>query len=192
VFSDFSSVSQKHKKEQKNHNNAERQAGTGIGLPLGAVVFSFLILTILIIHACASVASAQVPKPSTTQSVSVENDKVGGDRPDSSSSDSYGAWGQLLLAMVIVVGLIVGLGWLLKRLSGGKALHNAGALKLIARANLSAKHQMFLVRMGNRMVLIGAGPQGLSTLSEITDPAEAADLLRAAGFKDTNEEGGKA
>lgn len=94
--------------------------------------------------------------------------------------------------MAVVVVLIVALGWLLKRLGGGRTLRSDGALQLIARANLSAKHQVFLMRMGERLVLIGAGPQGLSSLSEITDPAEANRLLQAAGMKVQNTEGGEA
>lgn len=157
-------------------------------------ILSVLVLSLFLIHAFAPLAGAQeTTKPATTQpaSASVEDGKLGATTKEA-SSNSYGAWGQLLLAMAIVVGLIVALGWLVKRLGGGKGLHNTGALKLIARANLSPKHQMFLVRMGDRLVLIGAGPQGLATLSEITDAAEASELLQAAGFKSLDAEGGKA
>jgi flagellar biosynthetic protein FliO len=168
-----------------------RQVGFERKAPFGWQ--GLLILSLLTIHNCASVTSAQeIISPATTQPASVEDGKIGETPKESSSSDPYEAWGQLLLAMGIVVGLIVGLGWLVKRLGGSKGLRNAGALKLVARASLSPKHQMFLVRVGSRLVLIGAGPQGLATLSEITDAGEAAELLRSAGMKDTVTEGGKA
>lgn len=155
-------------------------------------ILPLLVLSALTIHLCASVAPARenVP-PATTQPAtsSVEDEKIPAEEKEP-SSDPYGAWVQLLLALVIVVGLIVALGWLLKRLGGGKTFRGAGTLKLIARANLSPKHQMFLVRMGRRLVLIGAGPQGLATLSEITDAEEANKLLQAAGIKSLDAEGG--
>ena len=137
------------------------------------------VLSLLTFHTFVSVAAAQQAAPTAPQPAvpSVENGRVGGSPNNASSRDAYGAWGQLLL------------GWLVKRLGGGKSLHNAGVLKLVARANLSPKHQMFLVRMGNRLVLVGAGPQGLTTLSEITDAEEATKLLQAAGQK---TEGGRA
>jgi len=153
-------------------------------------ILPLLLLSVLTIHAWTSIASAQVAtQPSST---AAEGEKLLPPPKDASPSDSYGAWGRLLLAMAIVVGLIVALGWLVKRLGGGKGLGGAGALKLVARANLSPKHQMFLVRMGSRLVLIGAGPQGLATLSEITDAEEAAQLLQTTGLKEQKTEGGKA
>lgn len=156
-------------------------------------ILTFLLLAVLASCVETSSATVQGGIPSTTtQASSIENEKVISTQTDSPPTDSYGAWGRLLAAMAIVIGLIVALGWLVKRLGGSKSLGSTGALKLIARATLSPKHQMFLVRMGNRLMLIGAGPQGLATLSEITDAGEAAQLLRAAGFKDTNEEGAKA
>ena len=137
----------------------------------------FLCIAITI-HICVPVVAAQEIAPTGAAqpaSTNAEEDKpISSEKKDTPSSNTYGAWGQLLLAMAIVVGLIVGLGWLVKRLGGGKALAGAGALKLVARANLSPKHQIFIVRMGKRLVLIGAGPQGLATLSEVTDTGDIA------------------
>jgi len=153
---------------------------------------ALLLLSLPAMHTSILRADAQDTAQSVTQPASsVEDGKLGGTSDDSPSS-SFGAWGQLLLAMAIVIAMIVALGWLVKRLSGGGTRQNAGVLRLIARTNLSPKHQMFLVRMGNRLVLIGAGPQGLATLSEITDAAEASELLQSAGFPRLNAEGGRA
>lgn len=49
-------------------------------------------------------------------------------------------------------------------------------LTVVARAPLSPKHAIALVRLPRRFVLVGFGPEGVSVLSEITDADEAADL----------------
>ncbi len=170
------------------HVGSQRNAGRGC--------YALLLLSLLAMHACALRVGAQESDPPATQSAagvaaSVEDGKLGG-TSNEPSANPYGAWGQMLLAMGIVVAMIVALGWLVKRLSGGRTRQNGGVLRLIARTNLSPKHQMFLVRMGNRLVLVGAGPQGLATLSEITDAAEASELLQSAGCKGLNAEGGRA
>jgi len=51
-----------------------------------------------------------------------------------------------------------------------------GALRVISRLRLGARHEILLLKVGERALVIGAGPRGLSTLSEFTDPAEVARL----------------
>lgn len=149
-----------------------------------------LVLSLLTIHAVTPVVHARDKTPATSNSV--EEEKINGRQKESSDTDAFGAWGRLLAAMALVVAMIVALGWLVKRIGAGKGLQSAGALRLVARANLSPKHQVFLVRLGRRLVLLGAGPQGLSGLSEVTDAEEISELLQAAGMKRLPKEGGDA
>jgi hypothetical protein len=49
---------------------------------------------------------------------------------------------------------------------------SVGEIQVISRVNLSPRHSIYLVRVGRRALLIGAGPQGApSLISELDDPA---------------------
>ncbi len=49
----------------------------------------------------------------------------------------------------------------------------AGGLQVVGRVSLSPKHSVYLLRVGRRVLLVGAGPQGApSLISELDDLAE--------------------
>ncbi|MCK4602364.1 MAG: flagellar biosynthetic protein FliO [Phycisphaerae bacterium] len=89
-------------------------------------------------------------------------------------------WLQTLLALGLVVGLIFLARYLLHKFSRlRRPSGTCGAMAVIARANLTPKHQMVLVRMGRRLLLLGCGSEGVAALTEITDSQEIEELLRA-------------
>jgi flagellar protein FliO/FliZ len=49
----------------------------------------------------------------------------------------------------------------------------AGAVQVVGRASLSPKHSVFLLKVGRKVLLVGAGPQGppslISELDDISD-----------------------
>ena len=105
-------------------------------------------------------------------------------RPDEAESRRVGrdgggsVWGWLrtLAALALVVGLIFAIRLVLRRLGpGGKAPAGSETLKVLARSSLSARHQLYAVRFGRRVVLVGMGPEGLTALGEITDAGEIAE-----------------
>lgn len=106
--------------------------------------------------------------------------------PDDDAGNGGDAWPWIrtFLALAVVVGLVLLARWLF-RSAGGRGVVSAGGktgpMQVLARAGLAGRHQMFLVRLGERLVLVGASPQQLTTLSEITDPAERDRLLEALG-----------
>jgi flagellar biogenesis protein FliO len=55
--------------------------------------------------------------------------------------------------------------------------NGAGALQVISRVGLSPKHTVYLLRAGDRVLLVGTGPQGapslISELDEIPQTAPA-------------------
>ena len=53
-------------------------------------------------------------------------------------------------------------------------------LDVLARATVSPRHQLLLVRLGHRLVLVGQSPASLTALSEVTDAGEVAALIEAA------------
>ncbi len=61
---------------------------------------------------------------------------------------------------------------------------DSGPLQVVGRAGLSPKQSVYLLRVGDRVLILGAGPQGPpAALGEVTDPAELARLAprRAPG-----------
>lgn len=49
----------------------------------------------------------------------------------------------------------------------------AGSLRVVGRTSLSPKHTVYLLKAGDRVLIVGAGPQGApSLLGELTEPVE--------------------
>ncbi len=82
-----------------------------------------------------------------------------------SAPSMFGAVFMLLL----VLGLIVGLGWLLKRLPGG-AFRPAEGLKVVASINVGAKERVLVVDVNGQQLLLGVTAGGISTLHQLPEP----------------------
>lgn len=149
-------------------------------------------LTICLIASAISIAAAraaQADAPASRSAVGqAETRPVKPARPDASESRRVGRdggsslWGWLrtLAALALVVGLIFAIRWVLRRLGpGAKAPAGSETLKVLARSSLSARHQLYAVRFGRRVVLVGMGPEGLTALGEITDADEIAESFGA-------------
>lgn len=80
-------------------------------------------------------------------------------------------WEQTL-AVFIVLGLLIGSLWLLRRkgfASGGLRLARAGAgagrhMEVVERMPLTPHHSLHLVRVDERLILIGVSPTGCASL----------------------------
>lgn len=82
-----------------------------------------------------------------------------------SASGLFGAFFTLLL----VLGLIIGLGWLLKRMPGG-AFRPAEGLKVVASINVGAKERVVVVDVNGQQLLLGITAGGISTLHQLPEP----------------------
>jgi len=60
------------------------------------------------------------------------------------------------------------------------------AFECLGRYCLTQKHQVQLLRLGNRIILVSVMPDSVNTLAEITDPDEAVTLLGLCRRLDTN------
>ena len=87
-------------------------------------------------------------------------------------------WWRTALALGLVVGLIFLARYLMRRLGGGAAKAGGGAIDVLARTSVSPRQQLLLVRLGRRLLLVGSGPEGMTPLSEITDPEEVDRMLK--------------
>ena len=106
-------------------------------------------------------AEARVPAPPRT-------------RPPAVSSDQGGGWWLGTAAIAAALAVFGGASVASKRFLPSR---DSGPIRVVARSALSTKHSVYLVRVGDRVLILGAGPQGApSTLGEVTDPAELARL----------------
>ena len=87
-------------------------------------------------------------------------------------------------ALVLVVGLLLAARWWLRRkqLAMTPGVGSI-ALGVLARATLAPRQELCLVRLGNRLVLIGVSGSTISRLSEITDADEVERLMDSAQSK---------
>jgi flagellar biogenesis protein FliO len=101
-------------------------------------------------------------------------------RPAAASSTS--AITTVAGSLGIVLGLFVMLVWFSRRFApAGTAALPKEAVELLGRTSLGGTHQMQLVRVGAKLLLVALSPQGARTLTEITSAAEVerlSDLCR--------------
>jgi flagellar protein FliO/FliZ len=103
-----------------------------------------------------------------------------GKRISTGQQNPWNQWGRTLGALALVVVLIFAARIMLKRLGPIYGGQRRGMLDVLARATVSPRHQLLLVRLGRRVVLVGQSPASLTTLSEVTDADEVASLIEAA------------
>lgn len=98
-------------------------------------------------------------------------------------------WWQQALGFVFKLAMVIGLIFLslaaVKKLSGGRMAINLPSTKgrnivVLESTHLNPQQAIHMISLGGeRLLVVGAGPQGLSTLSEITDPAQVRLFLQA-------------
>ena len=92
-----------------------------------------------------------------------------------------GGWWMWLQTLGILAVVLAAMGfafkWLRKAGFGRSFGGSTAAVQVLSRGYLTNKHQMVLVRFGGRVLLLGVGPQNLNLLSEVSDPAEVAQVL---------------
>jgi flagellar biogenesis protein FliO len=100
--------------------------------------------------------------------------KVGQARPN----DGAVGWLRTLGALAAVVGLIFGARWALRRWSPAPTgPKKGGPITVVARTGVGGRQQLVLLRLGRRLLLIGNGPSGMTTLAQVTDADEVAELM---------------
>jgi hypothetical protein len=85
--------------------------------------------------------------------------------------EGAGGWWLGTAGIALVVALFGGISLVTRRC--WPQLHAGGLLRVVGRASLSSKHTVHLLSVGNRVLIVGTGPQGApSLLGEVTDPDE--------------------
>jgi flagellar biosynthetic protein FliO len=110
-----------------------------------------------------------------------ETNRISG-TPTDNKPGSPGGWWTTVGAMTLVLGLIFGLRFALRKLAPAASVGSGQSrlVEVLSRTPVGPKQQVLLLRVADRLLLVGAGSDGMSTLAEITDPEQMADLIGAA------------
>jgi flagellar protein FliO/FliZ len=71
-----------------------------------------------------------------------------------------------LLLIIIIIYLSV---WLMKKYTGGKIAGGGNLISVVERRHLAPKQVLYLIKIGEKHLLIGASDSGLQKLSDIDD-----------------------
>jgi flagellar biogenesis protein FliO len=97
---------------------------------------------------------------------------------------TVGDYVRVFAGLIIVIVVIWGLSLLLKKFVTVRGLVSSSeSLKILSTLSLSPSRVLYLVRLGERILLIGGGEGGLRTLADITNPEEVSQIMRELEFK---------
>lgn len=93
-------------------------------------------------------------------------------------SDS-GSWVlNTITALGVVIGLIILMRLGMNKLSGRAVLGGrSGVVEVLTRTSISPRNQVMLLRLGQRILVVSEGANGVQTLANLDDPDEVASLL---------------
>lgn len=87
-----------------------------------------------------------------------------------------------VLALLAVLALIVGLGWVLKRMPGS-GFKPADGLRVVASLNVGAKERVVVVEVNGEQLLLGVTAGGINTLHRLPEPLPTPEPARLPDFK---------
>jgi flagellar protein FliO/FliZ len=90
------------------------------------------------------------------------------------SANSAGMVGSTVLALLLVVGVILALAWLAKRMPGlGGVGGGNPALRVVGSLALGPRERLVVVAVGDTQLLLATGPQGTRALHTLDQPLPA-------------------
>ncbi len=79
--------------------------------------------------------------------------------------------GGALVGLILVLGLILGLAWLLKRMPGvGLGLRANDQLRVVTSLSVGTKERLLVVEVGGEQLLVGVTAGGINTLHRLPEP----------------------
>ena len=98
--------------------------------------------------------------------------------PDKTGDASkWPQWFQVILALALVVGLILVLRPLLVKLSGAGQGASTRTVQVLGTQIIAPRQRVYLLRVGQRLLVVANNGAAMSTLCEITDADEVAAIL---------------
>jgi flagellar protein FliO/FliZ len=105
------------------------------------------------------------------------------DRKASQAPTSSSAWWSGTVGIALALAAFGGITVAARRLRLLPARPEAGMLRVVGRTSLSPKHNVYLLQAGDRVLIVGTGPQGSPTLLGEMPPEAAVASPRAARLR---------
>jgi flagellar protein FliO/FliZ len=83
--------------------------------------------------------------------------------------DTIGTFVSLGVGLVVVIGLIYGCAWIIRRMNGMTGMNN-GAIKVVSVMALGARERIALIEVGGQQILLGITPSTVRTLHVFDEP----------------------
>ena len=93
-----------------------------------------------------------------------------------------GSIGGAVFSLLLIIGLILGLGWLAKRMPGMKRGANAAQLKVVASVALGPRERAVVLDVGGQQLLVGVGQGGVRTLHTLEHPLPVVESTTPSPF----------
>ena len=84
--------------------------------------------------------------------------------------------GGAVFALILVVSLILGLGWLARRMPGFGRMAGGNALRVVASLALGPRERVVVVDVGGTQLLLGVGQGGMRHLHTLAEPLPTAQV----------------
>ncbi len=91
--------------------------------------------------------------------------------------------GKVVLFLVLILGLIIGLAWLVNKTRVGQWTGGVQHLKTLAVLPLGQREKVAIIQAGEQQLVIGITPHGINTLATLDQPIDVADS-KPADFAD--------
>lgn len=86
---------------------------------------------------------------------------------------------KLIISLVVIIGLIYGSIFLLRRISNRTLPQANQWIKVVGRSYLTPKQSLYIVKMGQKFAILGVGDNAVNLIKELT-PEEAETLDKPA------------
>lgn len=131
-------------------------------------------------EAAAAAVTAATPAPSTTTTAPAITPMRPPPQVALPASSGSGAAGllQTIFALLLVLGLLIGLAWLLKRY-GPKPGGGLANLRVVGALNIGGRERIIVVEVGDQWIVVGAAPGRVNALH--TMPRQDVDLGAGTG-----------
>jgi flagellar biogenesis protein FliO len=154
-------------------------------------VRTILLLAILVIAATSVIDAQQFPVPNSSSSSEVTGTQMpderfanGGMVSAGNSAGSANLWKtlQALGAILVIAGIGIGGFFLLRKYAPGAIPGKDARMKVLMRMPMGTRQNITVVKVGERVLVVGASSGRMDCLSVITDPREVEALSYGVEF----------